>query len=123
MFRKTFRKNKKLIRRWRRKMRERKRISGTAERPRLCVYRSNSEIYAQLIDDDKGIVITGCSSRRKEIDKSKTKLEQSFETGKLIAKIALERGIKRVVFDRNGFKYHGRVKALAEGAREGGLEF
>ena len=123
MLRKSVRKNEKLIRRWRRKMRGRKRIRGTAERPRLCVYRSNAKIYAQLIDDEKGVVITGCSSHHKEVDKSKTKTEQSFETGKLIAKIALEKGIKKVVFDRNGFKYHGRVKALADGAREGGLEF
>ncbi len=123
MLRKSIRKNKKLIRRHRRKLRIRKKIRGTSERPRLSVFRSNKDIYAQLIDDESGKVITGVSSRKKDIDKSKTKTEQSYETGKLLAKIAIERGIKKVVFDRNGFKYIGRVKALADGAREGGLEF
>ncbi len=123
MLRKSVRKNKKLIRRHRRKLRIRKKLWGTPERPRLSVFRSNKDIYAQLIDDESGRVITGVSSRRKEIDSSKTKTEQSFETGKLLAKIAQEKGITQVVFDRNGFGYIGRVKALAEGAREGGLKF
>ncbi len=102
----------------------RKKVQGTSERPRLCVFRSNAHIYAQLIDDDKGITITGTSSLTLgEEAKGLTKTEKSRLVGKRIAQLALERGIKKVVFDRNGYKYHGRVKALAEGAREGGLEF
>ncbi len=124
MLRKTIRKNLKLIRRYRRKRRVRKKVQGTSERPRLCVFRSNAHIYAQLIDDDKGITITGTSSLTLgEEAKGLTKTEKSRLVGKRIAQLALERGIKKVVFDRNGYKYHGRVKALAEGAREGGLEF
>jgi len=96
---------------------------GTSERPRLCVFRSNKEIYAQLIDDTRGVTITGYSSLHKDIDKSLTKTEQSRQVGRRLAEIALSRGIEKVVFDRNGYAYHGRVKALAEGAREGGLKF
>lgn len=123
MLRRTIRKNPKLYRRLRRKWRVRKKVVGTADRPRLCVFRSNKEIYAQLIDDERGITITGYSSLHKDIDKSLPKIEQSRQVGRRIAEIALARGITKVVFDRNGFAYHGRVKALAEGAREGGLEF
>lgn len=111
----------------RRKKRIRKKISGTSERPRLSVYRSLKNIYAQLIDDAAGRTLTAVSSLskelRQEIDAAKSKTEVSKIVGKALAQKALELGIKKVAFDRNGFLYHGRVKALAEGAREGGLEF
>ena len=124
MLRKTIRKHLKLIRRYRRRRRVKKKVQGTSERPRLCVFRSNAHIYAQLIDDDKRITLIGTSSLSLgEEAKGLTKTERSRLVGKRIAQLALERGIKKVVFDRNGYKYHGRVKALAEGAREGGLEF
>jgi len=99
-------------------------ISGTSARPRLSVFRSNRDIYAQLIDDEKGITIVGCSSRVKDINlQAATKTEKSKLVGKRIAEIATAKGVSRVIFDRSGYKYHGRVKALAEGAREGGLIF
>lgn len=98
-------------------------ISGTAERPRLSVFRSNKDIYAQLIDDIAGSTLVAASSRDKEFSKSGTKIEQSKAVGALLAGKAKEKGIEAVVFDRNGFLYHGRVKSLAEGAREGGLQF
>ncbi len=102
----------------------RRRISGTPERPRLCVKRSNQYIYAQLIDDTTDKVITGVSSLTPELRDRKVKpTEMAFEVGKLIASKAKELGIKKVVFDRAGYRYHGRVKAVAEGARQGGLEF
>ena len=108
----------------RRKRGIRVKISGTTERPRLSVFRSNSSIYAQLIDDSKGVTLTGASSRIKDISAQKvTKSEMSKLVGAEIARRAMEKGIKSVVFDRNGFRYHGRVKALADGAREGGLQF
>ncbi len=106
--------------------RVRKKIFGTPERPRLAVYKSLKHIYAQIIDDTKGITLVSASTLDKELrDKlpELTKTEEAREVGKLIAKRALEKGITKVVFDRGGFIYHGRVKALAEGAREGGLEF
>ncbi len=110
----------------RRKKRVRKKIRGTPERPRLCVYRSLKHIYAQIIDDVAGRTLVAASTLDKELrgklDGLK-KTEKAREVGKLIAKRAIEKGIKKVVFDRNGFLYHGRVKALADGAREGGLEF
>src|SRR4051812_44950735 len=99
----------------------RKAIKGTAERPRLSVYRSNKQIYAQLIDDIKGVTITAASSAAAEAKGKKVELAK--EVGKTIAAKAGEAGIKSVVFDRGGYLYHGRVKALAEGAREGGLQF
>ncbi len=106
--------------------RVRKKVFGTPERPRLAVYKSLKHIYAQIIDDTQGITLVSASTLDKEL-RSKlpelTKSEEAREVGKLIAKRALEKGIKKVVFDRGGFIYHGRVKALAEGAREGGLEF
>jgi len=106
------------------KRRVRKNIFGTQQRPRLSVYRSNSEIYAQLIDDLSGTTLVSTSSRDKELVKTKaTKSEKSVLVGKAIAAKAKSAGIETVVFDRNGFVYHGRVKALAEGAREGGLKF
>jgi large subunit ribosomal protein L18 len=102
----------------------RKKISGTAERPRLSVYRSNKEIYAQLVDDETGRTLVSCSSKLKELSlQPATKTERSSSVGKLLAVRALAAGIDKVVFDRNGYRYHGRVKALADGAREGGLIF
>lgn len=114
----------KLERRDRIRMRIRKRLTGTSAAPRLCVFRSNKEIYAQLIDDVKGTTITAASSREKELaGKKVTKTEQAKLVGEAIAKKAAAAGITAVVFDRGGYLYHGRVKALAEGAREAGLKF
>jgi len=96
-------------------------VRGTTERPRLVVFRSNASIYAQLIDDSKGFTIASSSSRNLESKVKKTELSKL--TGKAIADVAKEKGITSVVFDRNGYLYHGRVKALADGAREGGLQF
>lgn len=102
----------------------RKKVSGTPARPRLSVFRSNTGIYAQLIDDASGKTLAGASSMIKEIKAAAgTKTDKSKLVGMEIAKRAKEKGIETVVFDRNGFQYHGRVKALAEGAREGGLKF
>lgn len=103
------------------KRRVRRNIFGTAERPRLSVYRSNKEIYAQLVDDNAGVTLASASSREKA--EGTTKTEISASVGKLIAEKAKAKGIETVVFDRNGFVYHGRIKALADGAREGGLNF
>jgi len=114
---------KKLSRRERRKLRIRKKIFGTKERPRLCVFRSNKHIYAQIIDDTEGKTLVSARDQELKLSEKKTRIEISYEVGKLIAQKALEKGIKKVVFDRSGYKYHGRVKALAEGARAGGLEF
>lgn len=99
----------------------RKKIKGTKEKPRLSVYRSLKGIWAQIIDDDKGITLASAS--HKKIKKYKDKLDQARQVGILIAKEAKKKKIKRIVFDRGGYKYHGRIKELAEGAREGGLEF
>lgn len=101
----------------------RARISGTALRPRLCVFRSNKHIYAQVIDDDTNKSLFCISDLKIDSKKKATKTEMAKEIGKLTAKTAFEKNIKKVVFDRGGYKYHGRVKALAEGAREGGLKF
>jgi len=102
----------------------RKKIKGTPERPRLCVFRSNKHIYAQIIDDTKGITLAAASSRIAYINNQKlTKTQKSAEVGKIIAERALKKGIIKVVFDRNKYKYHGRVKALAEAARNNGLIF
>ena len=106
--------------------RVRRHISGTPERPRLAVFRSLNEIYAQVIDDEAGETLVAASSNDKQLRKDcdgKKKTEQARLVGEAIAKRAKEKGVTRVVFDRGGFKYIGRVKALAEGAREGGLEF
>ena len=100
----------------------RKKISGSKERPRLSVYRSNGEIYAQIIDDTQGHTLVSVSSRTIK-DLKGTKVEKSKEVGKSIAKMASDKGISSVVFDRGGYLYHGRVKSFAEGAREGGLQF
>jgi len=115
----------KTVRRKNIKMRIRKKISGTKERPRMSVFRSNKQIYVQLIDDLSGETITSASSKNKEIAEKKgmTKSEQAKLVGKLIAEKSLEKGVKTVVFDRGGYLYHGRIKLLAESAREGGLKF
>ncbi|WP_027381314.1 50S ribosomal protein L18 [Chryseobacterium daeguense] len=105
------------------KRRVRGKISGSSELPRLSVYKSNKEIYAQLIDDKSGKTLASASSREKGVDANGTKTEVSAAVGKAIAAKAKAAGIENIVFDRNGFVYHGRVKALADGAREGGLKF
>ena len=111
-------------RRNRLRFRIRKTVSGTEQRPRLAVFRSNKEIYAQLIDDVSGKTITAASSRDKDIDASKVnKIEAAKLVGKSIAEKAVKSGVEAVSFDRGGYLYHGRVKSLAEGAREGGLKF
>ncbi|HEU4718121.1 MAG TPA: 50S ribosomal protein L18 [Bacteroidia bacterium] len=111
-------------RRVRIKMRIRKRLSGTAGTPRLCVFRSNKDIYAQVIDDVKGTTLVSASSREKELaGKKVNKTEQAKKVGEAIARKAKDAGVSTVVFDRGGYLYHGRVKALAEAAREGGLKF
>jgi large subunit ribosomal protein L18 len=102
----------------------RKKISGTPAAPRLSVFRSNTDIYAQLIDDNNGVTIAAASSKQKDINAQKApKIAKSKMVGEAIAKKATELGITKVVFDRSGYIYHGRVKAVAEGAREGGLDF
>lgn len=106
------------------KYRIRKSVSGTAATPRLSVFRSNKEIYAQLIDDTTGITIVAASSRDKDLSASKlTSVELASQVGKLIAEKAVKAGVQNVVFDRGGYLYHGRVKSLAEGARAAGLNF
>ena len=106
-----------------RHVRVRGKISGTAERPRLCVFRSLNHIYAQLIDDVKGVTIASASSVEKDFGLSGGNKEAAKKVGEIIAKRAADKGISDVVFDRGGYIYHGRVKELAEGAREGGLKF
>jgi len=118
-----------------RKRRHRKvraKISGTSKVPRLCIFKSNQYIYVQLIDDQKGKTILNSDDLKLKKTKTKTKTKTSSssgkvglarEVGKIIAEKAVKKGIKNIVFDRSGYKYHGRVKALAEGAREGGLKF
>ena len=115
----------KLERRNRIRKRIRKIVNGTSSAPRLSVYRSNKEIYAQLIDDQTGKTIASASSRDKEIAEEKTsnKIEVAATVGKRNGSLASKAGVSEVVFDRGGYLYHGRVKALAEGAREGGLKF
>lgn len=102
----------------------RKKVAGTTQKPRLSVFRSNADIYVQLIDDSQGVTLAAASSREKDIAAQKgTKLEKSKLVGASIARKAQELGITTVVFDRGGNLYHGRVKNVAEGAREGGLQF
>jgi large subunit ribosomal protein L18 len=110
--------NEKRIRRHRR---VRAKIIGSAEKPRLCVFRSNNHIYGQLVDDSKGATIVSASDI--EIGKKDAKTSLSKEVGVLLAKKAIEKNISSIVFDRGGYQYHGRVKALADGAREAGLKF
>lgn len=107
----------------RRHERVRKNISGTAQRPRLNVYRSLNHIYAQVIDDEKGVTLVAASSMDKDFEGYGGNVEAAKKVGAKVAEKALAAGIKQVVFDRGGYVYHGRVAALAEGAREGGLEF
>lgn len=110
-------------RRYRRRLRVRKKISGSAERPRLSVYRSLKHIYAQLVDDERGVTVVGVSDLSDGIERTGGKVGTSRAVGKLLAERAKTAGVKQVVFDRSGYPYHGRVKAVADGAREGGLEF
>jgi large subunit ribosomal protein L18 len=118
---------KKKTSRTRARIKIRKKISGTPERPRLSVYRSLDNIYAQIIDDTTGNTLVAVSSLNKEakedVKSVKGKINKSKLIGNILAKKAIEKDIKQVVFDRGGFRYHGRVKALADGAREGGLVF
>ena len=109
-------------RRQRIKFRIRKIVSGTAAQPRLSVFRSNKEIYAQIIDDVNGVTLAAASSREAGVTKG-TKIETAASVGKLIAEKALKAGVETISFDRGGNLYHGRVKSLAEGAREAGLKF
>jgi large subunit ribosomal protein L18 len=116
----------KIAARSRRKKRIRKKITGTSQTPRLCVYKSLHHMYAQLVDDNQGKVITGLSTLNKEVSalvKKTGNAEAAKALGEAIGRKAQGLGIKKVIFDRNGFKYHGRVKALADGAREAGLAF
>ncbi len=116
--------NSKVSARQKIRYRIRKKISGSAAKPRLSVYRSNKDIYVQLIDDANGVTLASASSRQADITAQKVnKVEKSKLVGTAIAKKSEELGIKDVVFDRSGYIYHGRVKAVAEGAREGGLLF
>ena len=113
-------KNKQLQRRLRIKRRIRKKINGTAERPRLTVFRTNKHVYAQLVDDLAGHTMASASTLADSV-KADSPTTRSAEIGKILAERAKKAGIEQCVFDRNGYRYHGRVKALAEGAREGGL--
>ena len=117
---KTFDKN---AQRMKRHTRVRGKISGTPERPRLNVYRSNANIYAQVIDDVNGVTLVSASSLEKDFNVEGTKSDAAKQVGMNVAERAKAKGIENVVFDRGGYVYHGRVKALAEGAREGGLQF
>jgi large subunit ribosomal protein L18 len=116
--------NTKLVQRQKIRYRIRKKIAGTAQKPRLAIFRSNKDIYAQLIDDENGFTLASASSRDKDIVAQKgPKVEKSKLVGQAIARKAKELGISVIVFDRGGNLYHGRVKGVAEGAREGGLQF
>ena len=119
MVKKTDRK----MERTRRHLRVRTKVSGTSERPRLCVYRSNANLYVQIIDDVAGNTLVSCSTLDKDIKTKYANKEAAKEVGTMIAKKALEKNIDTVVFDRGGYIYHGVVKELAEAAREGGLKF
>ena len=107
------------IKRWRRA----RRVRGSSERPRLVVNRTNRNIQAQLVNDDQGVVICGASSLSKGVDIKGSDCDSAKKVGEEVARRAKEKGIEKVVFDRNGYLYHGRIKSLAEGAREGGLKF
>ena len=113
-------------RRLRIKKRIRKKINGTAEKPRMSVFRSNKHVYAQLIDDEQGKTLCSYSTRKKEVANQSEGLDKSAQAelvGKYLAQRSMEKGINTVVFDRNGYRYHGRVRKLAEGARKEGLKF
>ncbi|MBR6033219.1 MAG: 50S ribosomal protein L18 [Clostridia bacterium] len=109
--------------RQKRHLKVRNKISGTAERPRLCVYRSNQNIYVQVVDDVAGATLVSASTLDKEVKTKRANKEAAKEVGTLVAKRALDKNIKEVVFDRGGYIYHGVVKEIAEAAREGGLVF
>lgn len=112
-------------RRYRRHLRVRRKVAGTAERPRLVVRRTLRYMYAQLVDDANGVTVTAASDRERDLErdaKRSAKVGAAFAVGKRLAERAREKGITRVVFDRAGYVYHGRVQAVAEGARDGGLE-
>ena len=116
--------DQKVVRRQKLRWRIRARVTGTAQKPRLSVFRSNKDIYAQLIDDVTGTTLASANSRMKDIAALKgTKVEQSTNVGKALAQKAVALGLEGCVFDRGGYLYHGRVKAVADGAREGGLKF
>ncbi len=111
-------------RRHQRHLRVRHKVSGSAGRPRLVVFRSSKHIYAQLVDDTRGVTLVGAADRSEGVTvEGKGKTARSFALGQLVARKAKEKGITKVVFDRGGYQYHGRVKAVADGARKGGLEF
>jgi large subunit ribosomal protein L18 len=110
--------------RYRRHLRVRKKVLGTPERPRLVVFRSSKHIYAQLVDDQRGVTLAGAADTSEGVQvEGQGKVARSFALGRFIAGKAKEKGIAKVVFDRGGYQYHGRVKAVADGARKGGLEF
>lgn len=119
MFKKDDRKKARV----KRHLRVRKKVSGTTERPRLAVYRSEKNIYAQIIDDINGTTLVSASSLEKEFNGAGSNKEAAKVVGEMVAKRAIEKGIKEVVFDRGGYVYHGRIQNLAEGAREAGLQF
>ena len=117
---------KKTLRRNKIRRRIRSTIRGTAERPRLCVFKSNKHMYAQLIDDRAAVTLAAISTESADLEKElkdKSGMEKAEIVGKQIAKMASDKGIDKAVFDRSGYKYHGKIKALADGAREGGLDF
>ena len=114
----------KVIRRQKLRWRIRAKIHGTAQKPRLSVFRSNSDIYVQLIDDNSGVTLAAANSRMKDIAAVKaTKVEKSAMVGKVLAQKAVALGVETCIFDRGGYLYHGRIKSVADGAREGGLKF
>lgn len=114
----------KVLRRQKLRWRIRTKIHGTAQKPRLCVFRSNKDIYLQLIDDNTGTTLAAANSRQKDVAAvAGTKVEKSANVGKVLAQKATALGITECIFDRGGYLYHGRVKAAADGAREGGLKF
>lgn len=118
-----FNKGDKKFKRVRRHIRVRKKVTGTSERPRLSVYRSEKNIYAQIIDDVNGVTLVSASSLDKAFEGNSWDMEAAKKVGELVAKKAKDKGIEKVVFDRGGYIYHGRVQALAEAAREAGLDF
>lgn len=114
----------KVLRRQKIRYRIRRKVAGTAAKPRLSVFRSNNDVYVQLIDDDNGKTIAAASTKEKDIAAQKVnKVEKSKLAGAAAARKAVELGVKEVIFDRSGYLYHGRIKAVADGAREGGLQF
>jgi large subunit ribosomal protein L18 len=116
--------DQKVIRRQKLRWRVRAKVKGTAQRPRLSVFRSNKDIYAQLIDDATGTTLVAVNSRQKDVAAAPgTKVEKSAAVGKALAAKAIALGLEACIFDRGGYLYHGRVKAVADGAREGGLKF